>query len=796
MTHSRDIVGESATNWRTHLGSDRRENKAADAHQDGACISAQLWDDMRALRCQSSKTSNDNQQDARQDGRQDIRQAPPPLKDGDYKLVPKVHVVKAGEVLNRIARAHLGDGTSENAVQKHIANIVRVNGLPSADRIKEGQTLKLPGETKDGGFAVKDAAGNVRIDWKDGSSRQQNVNGTGFSKQMQDGKLVTTHWGPRPGDHYQIEKSGTNKVLIDIAEEDRVVPSNDATIQKTRAALLEHSRVKIKDEHQRSKFEFDMNRFEQRAKATGMPMDEVKKTYEQIDRLFSENLPKAPLSTEWRVKIAQQVMSQSARPSSIDQGMHNTCSVSSIEVRTYSLYPASAARLVADTATTGSFTSDDGTTVKTNPRPRTESLQNPPKDGERSHASQIFQVAAVNLHYAKENKSTEPPKHLRYEQFDKATHGSSTGEGVFDYSDVVAGKSTVPKLLHSQPELWDDELVGVSNAITGRNEVGFVIAHTGEGKDRKGVVGRFDSPEAFKKTVADLHAKKMLPASIRLHSANDPFYTDSENGAAGGSGGWHQATILKYDPADPNFIEVDNSWGSKNDHRKTEKMSFDEMYAATRAAGSAVTVAFLEQAAQKRQADNRPNLIADLELSRQRKMNSMLTPDAYVRQLESDLKAHRDRNNGAAPTDDRTKRKVSQVTLPTFTGDQSGELLVRVLHVREQVGVLTKQVYEDELYKVAMGLSKQKEEALKKGEALAGADAANFESTLNAIIDVVDDLDETRRTKFIQRLQKDAKSLQLVRPQPIAQPDNKDAAVQVPPQPQIKLDGGVFDAPK
>ncbi len=761
MTHSRDIAGEAANTWRTDLGFDGTQDKAAESQQDGSCIAAQIWDDMRLVRCQSVKTAKDDQ---------DLPPGPPPLKDADYKLIPKVHQVKAGEVLNRIARGHLGEGTNERRVQQHIADIVRVNGLVSADKIREGQNLKLPGETKDGGFAVKDSAGNVRIDWKDGSSRQQNANGTGFSKQMQDGKLVTKHWGPRPGDHYQIEKSGTNKVLIDIAEEDRVVPSNDASIQQARTKLLERSRVKIKDEHQRSKFEFDMNRFEQRAKASGMPMEEVRKTYEQIDRLLVDNLPKAPLSAEWRTKLAQQVMAQSARPSSIDQGMHNTCSVSSIEVRTYSLYPSSAARVVADTATTGSFTSDDGTSVKTNPRPRTESVQNPPKDGERSHASQIFQVVAVNLHYVKENKASDPPKHLKYEQFDKGMHDSSTGEGVFDYADVVAGKSTVPKLLHKQPELWDDELVGVSNAITGRNEVGFVIAHTGEGKDRKNVVGHFDSSEALKTMIADLHAKKMLPASIRLHSGNDPFYTDSENGAAGGSGGWHEATILKYDPADPNYIEVDNSWGSKNDHRKTEKMSFDDMYAATRNAGSGVTVAFLEQAAQKRNAENRHNLIADFELSRQRKMNNALTPDAYVRQLESDLKAHRDRNNGVAPTDDKTKRKVSQVTLTTFTGEQSGELLVRVLHVREQVGILTKQDYEDALFKIAMGLSQQKETALKKGEALAGADAAKFDSTLNAMIEVLDDLDASRRSNFIQRVQKDAPSLQLVRPQPPVAP--------------------------
>ncbi len=777
MSHSRDIAGEAAGNWRTNIGSDSSTETAAEA-KENISLSAQVWDEMRMVRC------NDKAVKAPPD--QELPQGPPPLKDEDYKLVPKVHVVKAGEVLNRITREHLGAGATEAQVKQHMADIVRVNGLVSADVIKEKQTLKLPGETKDGGFAVKDAAGNVKIAWKNGSIRENNANGTGFSKQMQpDGTLVSTHWGPRPGDHYKIESKGTNQpVLTDVAEETKIVPSADASFETIRKSLLQHSRELIKDEHQRTKFEFDMNRFDQRAQTAGLSRDEVRKTCNQIDRLLVESHPKGPLTMDQRIRVAEQVMSQCARPTSIDQGNHNTCSVSSIEVRTYSLYPSSAARIVADSALTGTYTSATGITVHTNPKPRTESFENPPKDGDRSHASQIFQVAAVNLHYEKENQSTKPPKHLRYVQFDKSTHGSSTGEGVFDYKDVIAGKAKNPTLVYSQPELWDDELVEVSNAITGRNETGFVIAHTGEGKDRKNVVGRFDSVDALRATVADLNQKHMLPASIRLHSGNDPFYTDSDNGAAGGSGGWHEATILKYNPLDPNFIEVDNSWGSKSDHRKTEKISVSDMYAATREAGTAVTVAFLEQAAAKRRADGQFNLIADLELLRQKKLCSSLSSEDYVRQLESDMKGFRDHNGGTIPDDDKIKRKVSQVTLATFTGDQIGESQVRILHVREQGHVITPQAYEDELYKIAIGLSKTQDESIKTGVPLAGADAANFDSTLNAVIDVMGDFEAQRRDNFIKRVQKDAPTLKLEKPAP------------PPPAPANVDAGAVRDASK
>lgn len=51
-------------------------------------------------------------------------------------------------------------------------------------------------------------------------------------------------------------------------------------------------------------------------------------------------------------------------PTIISQGAHNTCNVTTIEVRTYMKYPEKATKLVADIATTGTYVTGSGIKVK------------------------------------------------------------------------------------------------------------------------------------------------------------------------------------------------------------------------------------------------------------------------------------------------------------------------------------------------------------------------------------------------------------------------------------------------
>src|SRR5262249_53565715 len=134
--------------------------------------------------------------------------------------------------------------------------------------------------------------------------------------------------------------------------------------------------------------------------------EEVAKTYKQIERLLEPSGDK-PIEQAEKNKLALEVMRHVAHPQDISQGSYNTCNVTTVETRTYTRQPSEAAKLVADVALTGQYTAHDGTVVAVSPKAHGQSkLDLPTPDGTRDHASEIFQVTAVNIHYAQENAKT------------------------------------------------------------------------------------------------------------------------------------------------------------------------------------------------------------------------------------------------------------------------------------------------------------------------------------------------------------------------------------------------------
>src|SRR5262249_39758686 len=113
------------------------------------------------------------------------------------------------------------------------------------------------------------------------------------------------------------------------------------------------------------KFRDDMEFFEKRAAEAKPPLsqEEVAETYRHMARLMEDSTLE-PLNQASRTAIAEQAMSQAARPNTIDQGGHSTCNVASVESRMYTRNPADAVRLVADMATTGKYVAADGTVVE------------------------------------------------------------------------------------------------------------------------------------------------------------------------------------------------------------------------------------------------------------------------------------------------------------------------------------------------------------------------------------------------------------------------------------------------
>src|SRR5262249_8493025 len=127
--------------------------------------------------------------------------------------------------------------------------------------------------------------------------------------------------------------------------------------------LDELAENKITDPDKRADFQVEMRTFEERAARQGLSQEQIAETYEQISRLL-DTPGEQPVTQTDRIKLAKEVMHAAAHPTGCDQGTHRTCSVASLEGRTYARDPAAAARVVADVATTGEFKTADGSMIK------------------------------------------------------------------------------------------------------------------------------------------------------------------------------------------------------------------------------------------------------------------------------------------------------------------------------------------------------------------------------------------------------------------------------------------------
>jgi len=251
----------------------------------------------------------------------------------------------------------------------------------------------------------------------------------------------------------------------------------DPEAKAQREHLEEVARSKMKPDEFK-KFQEDMDSLEKRASEQKPPMtpDKVRDTYKEVFRLIEAPDGKdVPIKVGDRVKLAEQVMHQAAHPTSVDQGYHNTCNVATVEARLYTTDPSRAAKLVSDVATTGK-TDIPGPplrTVEIDPnslKPDNEGRLNPPKDGSRSHASQVFEVAAVNISWALENARQSPPGQIRYEQH-KPVPGLNppdTGERLMDYSKKPpqeVREDSPPHKPDRTPSISNDRIVELSHQL-------------------------------------------------------------------------------------------------------------------------------------------------------------------------------------------------------------------------------------------------------------------------------------------------------------------------------------------
>lgn len=253
------------------------------------------------------------------------------------------------------------------------------------------------------------------------------------------------------------------------------------------------------------KFQQDMQTFENRME--GKP-SEVAGTYREVGRLFEAGRGSVVDRGDMG-KLAMDVIHQAAEPRSVKQGIRETCTLASLESRIYTRHPSEAARVVADAATTGTYTTADGESLALD----RESISFypdywrgmvGPESSARSHASQIFQIAAANVfHDTAAGPGSDSTKEyvLRQKEGgpveeylqDRATHAViANGPGVT----IFDGKT----------------LEDVNRRITGHNEPPFVIDS-----------GNARTPQEFRSQLDRLTAEDNYPAILMVDPSNPPF---------------------------------------------------------------------------------------------------------------------------------------------------------------------------------------------------------------------------------------------------------------------------------
>lgn len=207
-------------------------------------------------------------------------------------------------------------------------------------------------------------------------------------------------------------------------------------------------------------FKANLIGFENRAKVDGLSPKEVNATLFQLGRM-TDAVGETPMSSKDRRHVTEQIMKQAADPRTIDQGQHLTCNVTVVEARTYSRTPSEAARLVVDLSLTHHYESTGHPLIKLDisPQPHNESKKFPTSDGDRSYASEIFQVAAVNIYYEKNHANIEYVQNEHGELLiDKTSHKPIT-TGPFGLGDPIRN-----------PDLPDTAYSQISDALNGIEE--------------------------------------------------------------------------------------------------------------------------------------------------------------------------------------------------------------------------------------------------------------------------------------------------------------------------------------
>ncbi len=402
------------------------------------------------------------------------------------------------------------------------------------------------------------------------------------------GALIEGKWQVKDGKFSIQDESGLSTMGADgkykVDDKQKIDLASD--LKSQREGLQEIIALKVNDSSEAQRFKSEMDTFEKRAKEAGLSDKEVAKTYRELTRLLVTPGDQ-PVSQADKTRLAMHAISHFADPTSIDQGWHNTCNVTTVESVLATTQPAAMARLLADVGTTGKFKTQDGSQITLDPKslkPDKEADSRFPVDWSRSYASQVFQLTAANIHWQRQTNLPD---------------GTYAGKGNIQYTQVSGPKAYVGDTRerivnlnngsiqmqtdsaggtrpNDSPHLSPIPLPDIAQQITGKSADTMVIANSAyPGVSGKGIA-LVNNVDSFHQKLSELSKGKekrndgsevsKLPIILCVHTSKQPFSGSEDEGGSGGTkGSWHVVTVTGYDEK-TGMVQLDNQWGRKWDH--------------------------------------------------------------------------------------------------------------------------------------------------------------------------------------------------------------------------------------
>lgn len=321
--------------------------------------------------------------------------------------------------------------------------------------------------------------------------------------------------------------------------------------QAIRDELLKDASNAIPDAAKRTDFANKLEAFEKRAAARKMPESEILSTLLQIGRVLD---PNNKLEHGDKGLLARSMMANAADNTAIDQGGHNTCNVTALQARLYGHEPSIPSKVIADIAVAGKFiTADETHVTPMNLDPDGEASLDPTPDGARNYASQLFQLAAVNAYWNRQDTmpggKTVGKGNIQYAQ-------TKEGECLLDVSVDPPQRVKFNTIDAGQPWLDIFRISEICAQLSGKPPENFGIKRWFLSRELEGVT-EVMTLNGFRERLNKFKEQNAFPVLVEVDAAKAPF-------GDGKGYGPHVVTITDYDPK-TDLLTVDNQWGKGAD---------------------------------------------------------------------------------------------------------------------------------------------------------------------------------------------------------------------------------------